>query len=106
MKRKKYLSPDGEKTAAGGVHENEFALITGVGLVRVDSEDERALGVVDGEAVTGEEEGGLENSELGLFLVHEPTFDNRSGFHLRRPMINDESDIGTEVSEVLINVVF
>lgn len=79
---KNYLSADGEEAAAGGVHEDEFALVAGVGLVRVDSEDELALGVVDGEAVTGEEEGGLEDGELDLLLEHEPVFDHRHCFHL------------------------
>ena len=43
-------------------------LEAGLGAVGVNTEDELAEGVVDGEAVTGEEEGGLEDGEVGFLF--------------------------------------
>ncbi|KAF7814375.1 Protein LURP-one-related 12 [Senna tora] len=60
------LAAEGEETAAVGIHEDEFVLVAAVGAVGVDAEDELTFAVVDGEAVAGEEEGGLEDEELKM----------------------------------------
>lgn len=73
-----YLAADGEEAAAGGVHEDEFGEVAVAGAVGVDTEDQLALGVVDGEAIAGEEERGFEDSEVDLFLVCELIFNNNS----------------------------
>lgn len=65
------LSPDGEEAAAGRVHEDELVSVTCARSIRVNSEKELALGVVDGEAITGEEERSLSNCEMCLFFVDE-----------------------------------
>ena len=65
-----YLAADGEDASAGGVHENDFASIAGVGAVRVDSEDESAFAIVSSEAVAGEKERGFQHREMRLFFVH------------------------------------
>ena len=42
-----------------GVHEDKLVPVADIGTVRVDSEDELAFAIVDGEAIAGEEERGL-----------------------------------------------
>lgn len=39
--------------------------VAGIRAVGVDSEDEVALAIVDGEAVAGEEQGGFHDGEMG-----------------------------------------
>lgn len=63
-----YLSTNSEETTSVRIHENEFVSVASVGSVRVNSEDELALAVVDGEAITGEEERGFEDGEMDLFF--------------------------------------
>ena len=50
-----YLAADGEERLAGGVHEDDLALISGD--VIIDAKDEIALGVVDSEAIAVEQQG-------------------------------------------------
>lgn len=59
-----------------------MVLIAGMGPVGVDPEDELAVGIVDGEAVAGEEQRGLQNGEMGFVFEH--IVPNRAlfGFHL------------------------
>ena len=38
---------------AGSVHEDEFTLVTSIRSIQVNSEDELALAIVDGEVVAG-----------------------------------------------------
>ncbi|KAL6972054.1 hypothetical protein U1Q18_048402, partial [Sarracenia purpurea var. burkii] len=59
-------SSDGEEAVAGSIHKNEFALIASVWFVQINSEDELALRVVDGEAIPDEEERGFVKVELDL----------------------------------------
>lgn len=56
------LAADGEEAAAEGVHENDFGVVTSTDSVRFDSENEVAGGIVNGEAIAGEEKTSLVNS--------------------------------------------
>lgn len=76
-----YLAAYGEEAAAVGVHEDDFASVARVGAVRVDSEDELALAVVDSEAIAGEEEAGFANGEEGLLIKYEPRILKQPLFH-------------------------
>ena len=67
-----------------GIHEDELVFVAGVGSVSLDAEDELAVGVVDGEAVAGEEEGGLEDGEMGFFFEDVGFLDNEGLFHSLR----------------------
>lgn len=64
----RHLAADSEQAAATRIHEDDLVFEAGVGAVGVDPEDEVAVGVVDGEAIAGEEEGGLENGEVGFLF--------------------------------------
>ena len=50
-----------------GIHQNDVIFLTG--SIRVNSENKLAIGIVDGEAIAGEEDRSLENCEVG-FLFH------------------------------------
>jgi hypothetical protein len=77
-----YLSADSEEAPSAGVHENDFAPVMGFGPVRVDSEDQVALAIIDGEAIIGEEKRGLQDGEMSFFLEYEPSFHNEALFHI------------------------
>lgn len=51
-----YLPANGEKTVSVRVHENDLVSVTHIWAVRVDSEDDIAFAVVNGEAIAGEED--------------------------------------------------
>jgi len=70
--KKLYLSTEGEKRTAMGIHENKLVLVTCEGTIGVEAEDEVALGIVDSEAITAEEEGCFEHCELRLFFEKVP----------------------------------
>ncbi|KAK3016682.1 hypothetical protein RJ639_007087 [Escallonia herrerae] len=76
-----YLTASGEEAAAKGVHEHNFAPVAAVGSVRFYPKDKLAFAVVDGEPVAGEEEGSLEDGEMGLLLVYKPIVHNYSTRH-------------------------
>jgi hypothetical protein len=48
-----------EEAPSVSVHENNFTLVTGIGPIRVDSEDKLALAIVHGEPIIGKEKIGL-----------------------------------------------
>lgn len=73
-----HLPADGEDASTGRIHENDFAGITGVGAVRVDSEDELAFAVVSSEAVAGEEKRGFPHGEMSLLLEQVAFLHNRA----------------------------
>lgn len=52
------------------VHENEFIPVAGIGAVGVDAEEQLGVGVVDGEAVIGEEKRGFQDGEMGFFFEY------------------------------------
>jgi hypothetical protein len=54
-----YLSADSEEALSVSVHENDFTLVTGIGTVRVDSEDQLAFAVINSVAIIGKEKRGL-----------------------------------------------
>lgn len=56
-----------------GIHENEFGLVTDIGSIGVDPEDKRAFRIESSKAIAGEEERGLRNSQMGVFLAYEPS---------------------------------
>lgn len=47
------------------VHENEFISITRIRTIRIDSKDEFAFAIIDGEAIACEEERSFHDSEMG-----------------------------------------
>lgn len=67
---KLYLSSDSEKALAVGVHKNEFNLVTGVGAVRVNTEDQLTSAVINSEAVVLEKQRGFKNGEMGFLFVY------------------------------------
>lgn len=94
-----YLPTNSEEAASVRIHENEFVSVASVGSVRVNSEDELTLAVVDGEAVAGEEERGFEDGEMDLFfedvsrshLVH--VFRSSVRSHTQRVVVCVECDV-------------
>lgn len=47
------------------VHENEFISVTRIRTIRINSKNEFAFAIIDGEAITGEEERSFHDSEMG-----------------------------------------
>ena len=76
-----YLAANGEETTAVGIHQNDLVFVSSVRSVWVDSENELALGIVDSEAIAGEEERSLENSEMGFFFEDIRILHNETLFH-------------------------
>lgn len=80
--RTAYLSANGEETSSVRIHKNEFVRVASIGSIRVNSEDDSTLAIVDGEAITRKEKRGFENCEVDLFFEHIPFFQNHPFFHL------------------------
>jgi hypothetical protein len=69
------LSKKSEEAFSRGVHENKFIFGFGIGTIGIEAEQNLSFGIVDDEAITGEEQRGLVDCELSLsreaeFLIH------------------------------------
>ncbi|KAK4272619.1 hypothetical protein QN277_021148 [Acacia crassicarpa] len=60
--------PELSFSLCNNLFEKQSIEILGVESVSVNVEDELAVGVMDGEAVAGEEERGLEDNDMGFFF--------------------------------------